>query len=112
MPTHPLTLLEPRLRSLLPAMLYASVWVEPIPERLIQVFEHLRTLRRMLGDYVPRFVAETPPTPGIARSAWQEGTLMFTDLAGFTSLMDAHGDAQKKGDKKWTRKKKQQKKRK
>lgn len=94
MPTHPLTLLEPRLRSLLPAMLYASVWVEPIPERLIQVFEHLRTLRRMLGDYVPRFVAETPPTPGIARSAWQEGTLMFTDLAGFTNLMDAHGDAQ------------------
>lgn len=92
MPNHPLTLLEPRLRSLLPAMLYASVWVEPIPERLIQVFEHLRTLRRMLGDYVPRFVAETPPTPGLARSAWQEGTLMFTDLAGFTTLMDAHAD--------------------
>lgn len=90
---HPLATIEPRLRSLLPAMLYASAWVEPTPPILMQVFDHLRTLRRMLQDYVPRFVAESPPLPGITRYGWQEGTLMFTDLAGFTTLVEAHAAA-------------------
>ncbi|HYF64963.1 MAG TPA: adenylate/guanylate cyclase domain-containing protein [Herpetosiphonaceae bacterium] len=94
---HPLAALEPRLRSLLPAMLYASAWVEPTSGTLIQVFDHLRTLRRMLQDYVPRFVAESPRTPGLTRYDWQEGTLMFTDLAGFTSLMEANAAAGKAG---------------
>ena len=94
---HPLAALEPRLRSLLPAMLYASAWVEPSSGTLIQVFDHLRTLRRMLQDYVPRFVTDSPRTPGLTRHDWQEGTLMFTDLAGFTSLMEANANAGKAG---------------
>jgi len=86
---HPLDGLAARLQRLLPADLYASVQAEPTPPSLTRVFEHLRTLQRVLHDYAPRPLADHPPTPGQVRYAWQEGTLMFTDLAGFTSLMEA-----------------------
>ncbi|MDX1994072.1 MAG: adenylate/guanylate cyclase domain-containing protein [bacterium] len=93
-PTSPtartrLVALEPRLRNLLPADLYANYWISPSSETLMHVFEHLRTLRRILSDYVPRQVSESLPQPGQARYEWQEGSLMFTDLAGFTPLMEA-----------------------
>lgn len=93
MPTStvsPLAHIEPRLRSLLPADLYAAAWLEPSPDNLVLVFEHLRTLRFILYDYVPRQVSEKLPEPGEVRHEWQEGTLMFTDLAGFTPLMEAN----------------------
>ncbi len=93
MPTineSPLAALEPRLRGLLPADLYAAAWLDPTPENLVSVFEHLRTLRFILYDYVPRQVSEHLPEPGQVRHEWQEGTLMFTDLAGFTPLMEAN----------------------
>jgi adenylate cyclase len=86
----PLAAIESRLRYLLPADLYAHAWVDPLPATLMRVFEHLRTLQRILQDYVPRGVAEDPPKPGQVRYEWQEGTLMFTDLAGFTPLMEAN----------------------
>ena len=86
----PLAVLEPRLRSLLPADLYAHAWLDPSPATLTRVFEHLRTLQHSLHHYLPRYVAESPPTPGQMRHAWQEGTLMFTDLAGFTPLLEAN----------------------
>ncbi len=82
--------LEPRLRNLLPADLYALAWIDPAPATLERVFEHLRTLQSILYDYMPRQVAESLPQPGEVRHAWQEGTLMFTDLAGFTPLMEAN----------------------
>ena len=87
--SHPLVSIEPRLRDLLPAMLYASAWLDPRPAMLLQVYDHLHTLRRMLQDYVPRFVADAPPDLGSTRYRWKHGTLMFTDLAGFTTLMEA-----------------------
>ncbi|HEY9888749.1 MAG TPA: adenylate/guanylate cyclase domain-containing protein, partial [Candidatus Obscuribacterales bacterium] len=40
-------------------------------------------------DYVPRDVYDNPPAPGHSRYSWQEGTLLFTDLAGFTPLLEA-----------------------
>src|SRR5688572_26506629 len=86
----PLAEIEPRLRSLLPADLYAAAWLDPCQENLVMIFEHLRTLRFILYDYVPRQVAEKLPEPGEVRYEWQEGTLMFTDLAGFTPLMEAN----------------------
>ena len=89
-PISPLAAVEPRLRSLLPADLYATAWMDPSPASLTRVFEHLRTLQRILYDYVPRQVTEVLPRPGEARHEWQEGTLMFTDLAGFTPLMEAN----------------------
>lgn len=91
------TVLEPRLRNLLPADLYAMAWLEPSPAILERVFEHLRTLQSILYDYVPRQVAETLPQPGEVRHAWQEGTLMFTDLAGFTLLMEANANLGRAG---------------
>lgn len=82
--------LEARLRSLLPADLYAAAWIEPSPNLLERVFEHLRTLQSILYDYMSRQVLENPPTPGVVTHEWQEGTLMFTDLAGFTPLLEAN----------------------
>jgi adenylate cyclase len=89
--------LESRLRTLLPADLYATAWVDPTPATLQRVFEHLRTLQSILYDYLPRQVAETLPSPGEVRKEWQEGTLMFTDLAGFTPLMEANAALGKAG---------------
>ena len=86
----PIANLEPRLRGLLPADLYASVWLDPTTASLMRVFEHLRTLQRILGDYIARQVLEVLPKPGEIRYEWQEGTLMFTDLAGFTPLIEAN----------------------
>jgi class 3 adenylate cyclase len=54
------------------------------------VFEHLRTLQRNLQDYLPRLVVAASAAPGQAQHAWQEGRLMFTDLAGFTPLLEAN----------------------
>lgn len=86
----PLVELEPRLRYLLPADLYAHAWIEPTAANLLAIFEHLRTLQRILQDYTPRLAFSHLSRPGEVRHEWQEGTLMFTDLAGFTPLMEAH----------------------
>jgi class 3 adenylate cyclase len=75
---------------LLPADLYASAWVDPSPTTLEKVFEHLRTLQRILHDYSSRHISENPPRPGQVRFSWQTGSLMFTDLSGFTKLMEAN----------------------
>ena len=86
---NPLFEIERRLRWLVPADLYAAAWVNPSPEMLLKVFEHLRTLQHILIDYVPRNVYDHPPEPGHPDYSWQEGTLLFTDLAGFTPLLEA-----------------------
>jgi len=86
----PLQSIEARLRLLLPANLYAAAWVDPSPTTLESVFNHLRTLQRILYDYSSRRIAERLPTPGKIDQEWQKGTLMFTDLAGFTKLMEAN----------------------
>ncbi len=96
LPASPLETIEPRLRPFLPADLYAAAWVDPSPTTLERVFEHLRTLQRILYDYSSRRVSEHPARPGEVSYEWQKGSLMFTDLAGFTRLMEAnagHGDA-------------------
>lgn len=93
----PLASLEPRLRPLLPADLYAEAWIDSSPRTLTRVYEHLRTLRRVLYDYVPRQVSENLPHPGESRYEWQSGTLMFTDLSGFTKLMEANASRGRAG---------------
>lgn len=95
--SSPLSSIETRLRLLLPADLYASVWVDPSPTMLERVFEHLRTLQRILHDYSSRYIAESPPQPGEVRHEWQRGSLMFTDLAGFTRLMEANASQGRSG---------------
>ncbi|XZN94785.1 MAG: adenylate/guanylate cyclase domain-containing protein [Microcoleus sp.] len=93
----PLAEIELRLRGLLPASLYTSAWVDSSPATLIGVFEHLRTLRYIIHDYVPKQVSESPPNPGEVSYQWQEGTLLFTDLAGFTSLLEANAALGRQG---------------
>ncbi len=90
LPASPLETIELRLRPFLPADLYAAAWVDPSPTTLERVFEHLRTLQRILYDYTSRRVSETAGRPGEVRYEWQRGSLMFTDLAGFTRLMEAN----------------------
>ena len=85
----PLAQIESRLRTLLPADLYATAWIDPSAATLTRVFEHLRTLYRILQDYAPQQVSAELPRPGQVRCAWKDSTLMFTDLAGFTPLMEA-----------------------
>ncbi len=97
LPSSPLSSIETRLRPLLPADLYASVWVDPSPTMLERVFEHLRTLQRILHDYTSRLISESAPRPGEVRYEWQRGTLMFTDLAGFTRLMEANASQGRAG---------------
>ncbi|WP_448596281.1 hypothetical protein [Thermoleptolyngbya sp.] len=94
---QPLVNLEQRMRPLLPASLYAVLWVDPTADTLMQVFQHLRTMQQVLHDYMPRQVSEAPPLPGQLRCGWQEGTLLFTDLAGFTPLLEANADAGQEG---------------
>jgi len=86
----PWSALEPRLRSLLPASVYAEAWVNPSARVLTKVFDQLRALGRNLYDYIPRQVSENLPRPGESRYSWVSGTLMFTDLSGFTKLMEAN----------------------
>jgi adenylate cyclase len=97
LPSSPLASIETRLRPLLPADLYASVWVDPSPTMLERVFEHLRTLQRILHDYTSRLISESAPRPGEVRYEWQRGSLMFTDLAGFTRLMEANASQGRAG---------------
>lgn len=92
-----LEMLEPRLRSLLPAELYAPVWLQPDAEGLERVFVHLRTLLRILYDQMPSHVAEDPPPTATTRHEWQSGTLMFTDLAGFTPFIEANATSGRAG---------------
>ena len=89
--------IEHRLRRLLPADLYAEVWLDPSAATLERVFEHLRTVQHVLYNYTPRQLFESPPVPGKVRYEWQEGTLMFTDLAGFTPLMEANAGHGRQG---------------
>lgn len=95
--SFPLGKIEHRLRKLLPADLYAEAWVNPSAPTLRRVFEHLRSLQHILYNYTPRQLAESLPIPGELRYEWQVGTLMFTDLAGFTPLMEANAAAGRQG---------------
>lgn len=97
LPLSPLASIESRLRVLLPADLYAAVWIDPSPTMLERVFEHLRTLQRILHDYTSRLISDKAPKPGEIRYEWQRGTLMFTDLAGFTKLMEANASQGRAG---------------
>ena len=97
LPSSPLASIETRLRPLLPADLYASVWVDPSPTMLERVYDHLRTLQRILHDYTSRRISERAPRPGEVRYEWQRGSLMFTDLAGFTKLMEANASLGRAG---------------
>ncbi|RJP51908.1 MAG: adenylate/guanylate cyclase domain-containing protein [Anaerolineaceae bacterium] len=97
LPESPLTTIESRLRYLLPAEMYASMWGNPSVDIMIEVHKHLRTLQRILHDYTSRQIDISSLKPGDVKTDWQYGTMMFTDLAGFTKLMEANAAKGKKG---------------
>ncbi|WKZ37532.1 MAG: adenylate/guanylate cyclase domain-containing protein [Anaerolineales bacterium] len=97
LPESPLTSIESRLRYLLPAEMYASMWGNPSVDIMINVHKHLRTLQRTLHDYTSRQIALNKLKPGDVKTEWQHGTMMFTDLAGFTKLMEANSSKGREG---------------
>lgn len=97
LPESPLTSIESRLRYLLPAEMYANMWGNPSVDMMIKVHNHLRTLQRILHDYTSRQIAFDKLTPGETRTEWMHGTMMFTDLAGFTKLMEANASKGRDG---------------
>jgi class 3 adenylate cyclase len=90
LPESPLTTIESRLRYLIPAEMYVSMWGNPSVDVMIQVHNHLRTLQRILQDYTSRQIDIGTLKPGDVKTEWKYGTMMFTDLAGFTKLMEAN----------------------
>jgi class 3 adenylate cyclase len=90
LPESPLTTIESRLRYLLPAEMYASMWGNPSVDIMVAAYNHLRTLQRILQDYTSRQISINRLKPGEVKTEWQYGTMMFTDLAGFTRLMEAN----------------------
>ncbi|MGD8458359.1 MAG: adenylate/guanylate cyclase domain-containing protein [Anaerolineales bacterium] len=95
--TSPLAGVETRLRNIIPAKLYADVWITPSVRNLTRVFNHLRTMHRILHGYLPRQIISSLPKPGAPHLEWVEGTLMFTDLAGFTPLLEKNAAYGKEG---------------
>lgn len=90
LPETPLASIENRLRYLLPAEKYAAMWGNPSVDIMVDVHTHLRTLQRILHDYTSRQINIGALEPGKVQTEWQYGAMMFTDLAGFTKLMEAN----------------------
>ena len=97
LPESPLASIESRLRYLLPAEMYVSMWGKPSMEMMIHVHDHLRTLQRILQDYTSKQIDIKKLKPGDVKTDWQYGTMMFTDLAGFTKLMEANASKGREG---------------
>src|SRR5690606_11695885 len=89
--------IESRLRYFLPAEMYASMWGNPSVDIMIEVHNHLRTLQRILHDYTSKQIDIKKLKPGDVKTDWQYGTMMFTDLAGFTKLMEANASKGQQG---------------
>jgi len=66
------------------------MWSDPSVDMMVAVHKHLRTLHHVLQDYTSPQISINKPKPGNVKSEWQHGTMMFTDLAGFTKLMEAN----------------------
>lgn len=97
LPDSPLTTIESRLRYLLPAEMYVFMWDNPSVEMMWAVHKHLGTLQRIVHDYTSKQIDIKKLKPGDVKTEWQYGTMMFTDLAGFTKLMEANASKGEEG---------------
>lgn len=79
------------------------MWGNPSVDIMIDVHKHLRTLQRILHDYTSRQIDAAKLRPGEVKTEWQYGTMMFTDLAGFTKLMEANASKGREGAENLTR---------
>lgn len=88
MKAPPLPLQDRRLQTLLPPALYAELWINPSLATLERTFEQLRSLHYLVRGHLSRKTAESPANAGELRWQWESGTLLFSDLAGFTTLVE------------------------
>jgi class 3 adenylate cyclase/CRP-like cAMP-binding protein len=114
--------IEPDLRNLLSPELYADLYVaewadrSPSAPKLVHpktkkeitpdlydglllepVFNHLVVLQKILSDYASSLITEKRDENTAQHVIWRNGALMFTDLAGFTKLMEANAGKGKEG---------------
>ncbi len=125
--------IEPDLRTLLPAELYAELyvakWMDAADDKnsileqlgsmtdeqkagvitgikeknkedgkkLLPVFNHLAALQKILSDYTSSLITEKRPENMGTALLRRNGALMFTDLAGFTKLMEAYAEKGREG---------------
>lgn len=73
------------------------MWGNPSVDIMLEVHNHLRTLQRILHDYTSRQIDIKSLKLGEVKTEWQYGTMMFTDLAGFTKLMEANASKGREG---------------
>jgi class 3 adenylate cyclase len=77
--------------------MYVAMWGNPSVDIMLEVHNHLRTLQRIVHDYTTRQIDIKKLKPGDVKTDWQYGTMMFTDLAGFTKLMEANASKGEEG---------------
>ena len=105
--------IEPDLRIFLPVELYSTIYVEGWEkqisdvneerdainredgEKLQPVFNHLSALQKILSDYTSTLITEK--RMGDEKLIKRNGALMFTDLAGFTKLMEENAKMGREG---------------
>ncbi len=108
--------IEPDLRNFLPAEMYADLYISEWADRtqehmsveeidkidrkkLEPIFEHLAALQKVLSDYTSSLVSEKRDERVRLHTTKRSGALMFTDLAGFTRLMEANAARGQEGAK-------------
>jgi class 3 adenylate cyclase/CRP-like cAMP-binding protein len=107
--------IEPDLRNLLPAELYADLyiikdWTDQHEETLTEankedgkklkpIFDYLTVLQKIMSDYASSLITERRDASAKEHVIRRNGALMFTDLAGFTSLMEANSGQGNEGAK-------------
>ncbi|MBU1879683.1 MAG: AAA family ATPase, partial [Chloroflexi bacterium] len=98
--TPTLAALQPRLARLVPAALQRRLHLgtdplpEPDPAALGETVRALYSLYHSLTTYVPRCLADqvtAHPTPGQPRGQFLDGTVLFADISGFTSMSEKLG---------------------
>jgi class 3 adenylate cyclase len=90
--------LLPRLIPLLPADLFERLRVSPYPadlstetkrafaDDLQQAIHTLSSLHHTLTNFLPRYLLDLSPTPGLSHGRLLKGSFIFADVTGFTAL--------------------------
>lgn len=82
----------PELERYLPPHVWRKL-ADGVPPRgvLLNTLDRLRSLLYLLSTYLPRHLVQEKmrrPTPGLVRGQMQSGSLLFTDVSGFTALSE------------------------
>lgn len=84
--------LPPNLDAYLPAKLQLPLREPRFNRRAWgNALNHLRSLRYLLSTYIPSHLAQTKlrhPVAGQPSSEWLDGSLLFSDVSGFTALSE------------------------